>query len=66
MRTTYLSPKNGNPFRETPNQTRYQLHWGEDSNSVWLKPISWGSWTRTNEYGNQNPMSYQLDDTPEK
>lgn len=26
--------------------------------------FSWGSWTRTNEYGNQNPMSYQLDDTP--
>ena len=25
---------------------------------------SWGSWTRTNAYGNQNPMSYQLDDTP--
>lgn len=22
-----------------------------------------GTWTRTTEYGNQNPMSYQLDDT---
>ena len=63
MKTTYLGPKKGNPFRESPNQTRYQLHWGEDSKSVWLK-TSWGSWTRTNEYGNQNPMSYQLDDTP--